>query len=135
MLLKSRSSLTCFGAYFLPGRAKDLSAPLYKCTVVYGVGSMLLRNVYTYIYVCVCVYTLHLVTPHKRGLVVLPVILYVCETVSCALIKNMVAGCLGTGRSGAYFDLKEELTGGVRELHSAVHHSLWFDRCRDILMT
>jgi hypothetical protein len=47
----------------------------------------------------------------------------------------MVAGCLGTGRSGAYFDLKEELTGGVRELHSAVHHSLWFDRCRDILMT
>jgi hypothetical protein len=39
----------------------------------------------------------------------------------------MVAGCLGTGRSGAYFDLKEELTGDVIELHSAVHHSLWFD--------
>jgi len=27
MLLKSRLSLTCFGACFLPGRAKDLSAP------------------------------------------------------------------------------------------------------------
>ena len=27
MLLKSRASLTCFRAYFLPGRAKDLSAP------------------------------------------------------------------------------------------------------------
>jgi len=29
MLLKSRASLTCFRAYFLPGRAKDLSAPRY----------------------------------------------------------------------------------------------------------
>ena len=29
MLLKSRASLTCFRACFLPGRAKDLSAPLY----------------------------------------------------------------------------------------------------------
>ena len=27
MLLKSRESLTCFRACFLPGRAKDLSAP------------------------------------------------------------------------------------------------------------
>ena len=27
MLLKSRPSLTCFRAYFLSGRAKDLSAP------------------------------------------------------------------------------------------------------------
>jgi len=27
MLLKSRASLTCFRACFLPGRAKDLSAP------------------------------------------------------------------------------------------------------------
>jgi len=27
MLLKSRTSLTCFQAYFLPGRAKDLSVP------------------------------------------------------------------------------------------------------------
>jgi len=26
MLLKSRASLTCFRAYFLPGRAKNLSA-------------------------------------------------------------------------------------------------------------
>jgi hypothetical protein len=51
----------------------------------------------------------------------------VCETGSRTLIKNMVVGCSGTGRSGAYFDLKEELTGGVRELHSAVHHSLRFD--------
>ena len=29
MLLKSRSSLTCFRAYFLPGSAKDLSTPQY----------------------------------------------------------------------------------------------------------
>jgi len=29
MLLKSRASLTCFRACFLPGRAKDLSAPGY----------------------------------------------------------------------------------------------------------
>jgi len=29
MLLKSRASLTCFWACFLPGRAKDLSAPRY----------------------------------------------------------------------------------------------------------
>jgi len=29
MLLKSRASLTCFRACFLPGRAKDLSAPRY----------------------------------------------------------------------------------------------------------
>jgi len=30
MLLKSRASLTCFRACFIPGRAKDLSAPRYK---------------------------------------------------------------------------------------------------------
>jgi len=30
MLLKSRASLTCFRTCFLPGRAKDLSAPRYK---------------------------------------------------------------------------------------------------------
>ena len=29
MLLKSHSSLTCFQACFLPGQAKDLSAPWY----------------------------------------------------------------------------------------------------------
>jgi len=29
MLLKSRKSLTCSRACFLPGRAKDLSAPRY----------------------------------------------------------------------------------------------------------
>jgi len=28
-MLKSRVSLTCFRACFLPGRAKDLSAPWY----------------------------------------------------------------------------------------------------------
>jgi len=32
MLLKSRASLTCFRACFLPGRAKDLSAPPYNNT-------------------------------------------------------------------------------------------------------
>jgi len=30
MLLKSRASLKCFRACFLPGRAKDLSAPRYN---------------------------------------------------------------------------------------------------------
>jgi len=30
ILLKSRASLTCFRACFLPGRAKDLSAPRYR---------------------------------------------------------------------------------------------------------
>jgi len=35
MLLKSRASLTCFGACFLPGRAKDLSAPgIYRVLFV-----------------------------------------------------------------------------------------------------
>ena len=32
MLLKSRASQTCFRACFLPGRAKDLSAPRYNVT-------------------------------------------------------------------------------------------------------
>jgi len=32
MMLKSRASLTCFRASSLPGRAKDLSAPLYGNT-------------------------------------------------------------------------------------------------------
>ena len=30
MLLKSLKSLTCFRAWFLPGRAKELSAPRYS---------------------------------------------------------------------------------------------------------
>ena len=30
MLLKSRGSLTCFRVCFLPGKAKDLSAPRYR---------------------------------------------------------------------------------------------------------
>jgi len=34
MLLKSRASLTCFRACFLPGRAKDLSAPRYGCSMI-----------------------------------------------------------------------------------------------------
>jgi len=34
MLLKSRASLTCFRACFLPGRAKDLSAPWYLRTEI-----------------------------------------------------------------------------------------------------
>ena len=32
MLLKSRASVTCFQACFLPGQAKDLSAPLFSNT-------------------------------------------------------------------------------------------------------
>jgi len=41
MLLKSRGSLTCFRASFLPGRAKDLSAPRYAlvtCRISYEVA-------------------------------------------------------------------------------------------------
>ena len=34
MLLKLRASLTCFRSCFLPGRAKELSAPRYWCCVV-----------------------------------------------------------------------------------------------------
>ena len=34
MLLKLRASLTCFQAYFLPGQAKDLSAPWYFMSVI-----------------------------------------------------------------------------------------------------
>jgi len=34
MLLKSRPSLTCFRACFLPGRSKDLSAPRYNTRVI-----------------------------------------------------------------------------------------------------
>ena len=42
MLLKSRASLTCFRACFLPGRAKDLSAPgkLHRLLVCYVVGGL-----------------------------------------------------------------------------------------------
>ena len=39
MLLKSRASLTCFRARFLPGRAKDLSAPRYMSLGSQTVGS------------------------------------------------------------------------------------------------
>jgi len=35
IMLKSRASLTCFRACFLPGRAKDLSAPRYYCHFYY----------------------------------------------------------------------------------------------------
>ena len=35
MLLKQRASLTCFRACFLPGRAKDLSAPRYQRLALY----------------------------------------------------------------------------------------------------
>ena len=37
MLLKSRASLTYFRACFLPGRAKDLSAPRYNAGPEWGV--------------------------------------------------------------------------------------------------
>jgi len=36
ILLKSRASLTCFRAYFLPGRAKDLTAPQYDIVSLSG---------------------------------------------------------------------------------------------------
>ena len=34
MLLKSHASLTCFRTYFLPGRAKDVSAPRVQKIVI-----------------------------------------------------------------------------------------------------
>jgi len=34
MLLKSRASLTCFRACFLPGRAKDLLSPRYNAPII-----------------------------------------------------------------------------------------------------
>jgi len=42
MLLKSRASLTCFRACFLPGRAKDLSAPrnIYESFLYVHISSM-----------------------------------------------------------------------------------------------
>ena len=54
MLLKSCASLTCFRACFLPGRAKDFSAPQYTrewvSVLFYAAdeGSMVCRNV------CLC---------------------------------------------------------------------------------
>jgi len=42
MLMKSRASLTCFRARFLPGRAKDLTAP---------------RDIYIYIYIYIHTHT------------------------------------------------------------------------------
>jgi len=40
MLLKSRTSLICFRACFLPVRAKDLSAPRYTSVILYSVQSV-----------------------------------------------------------------------------------------------
>ena len=39
-MLKSRASLTCFRACFLPGRAKDLSAPRYMRSCYYAVPDL-----------------------------------------------------------------------------------------------
>jgi len=46
MLLKSRSSLTCFRASFLPGRSKDLSALRYlsETQTVIEIGCLVLRS-------------------------------------------------------------------------------------------
>ena len=41
MLLKSRASLTCFRACFLPGGAKDLSAPWVFKAVKLGTSNFL----------------------------------------------------------------------------------------------
>ena len=56
MLLKSRASLTCFRACFLPGRAKDLSAPRVKgppcCKVIRTVKEKIKRqSIYPVIFV------------------------------------------------------------------------------------
>ena len=49
MLLKSRASLTCFRACFLPGRAKDLPAPRYNAMVLCLVQQ---RDYFTSIFYC-----------------------------------------------------------------------------------
>jgi len=54
MLLKSRASLTCFRACFLPGRAKDVSAPRYL--------SMLVKFIFIYTKASTC-YTEQIVIP------------------------------------------------------------------------
>jgi len=50
MLLKSRASLTCFRACFLPGRAKDLSPPRYNVVIPFAIGYVLI-HLYIYIYI------------------------------------------------------------------------------------
>ena len=45
MLLKSLALLTCFRACFLPGRAKDLSAPWYFLSVLNCHDTSILRLV------------------------------------------------------------------------------------------
>jgi len=46
MLLKSRDSLTCFRACFLPGRAKGLSEPLYIRTIMFKFVVLSLNTFY-----------------------------------------------------------------------------------------
>ena len=56
MLLKSRASLTCFRACFLPGRAKDLSAPRW-------LGFVFMDALWIY---PICVSILLFVNDHKH---------------------------------------------------------------------
>ena len=74
MLPKSRASLTCFRACFLPGRAKDLSAPRYNEACLCKNcchGEAICITYSECVCVCVCVV---LVTQHaKRKLcIILP---------------------------------------------------------------
>jgi len=53
ILLKSRASLTCFRACFLPGRAKDLSATrVYMKHIKLGTVSIKEETVYSYYCFC-----------------------------------------------------------------------------------
>jgi len=54
MLLTSHASLKCFRARFLPGRAKDLSAPLVQSTRLYTSNFTHLWNFSTTYAVAVC---------------------------------------------------------------------------------
>ena len=45
MLLKSRASLTCFRACFLPGQVKDLSAPRYNASTIILTNDLAVDNV------------------------------------------------------------------------------------------
>ena len=97
MLLKSRTSLTCFRAYFIPGRAKDLSAPR-----VISLSQKMYRTI------------------------ILPVVFYACETWSLTLreerklrvFENMVLRRIFGPR-------RNEVKGEWRRLHNEELNDLY----------
>ena len=90
MLLKSRASLTCFRACFLPGPAKDLSAPRYvKCLLFIHVHvsyKMLFNLMMMMMMMSTCYNRSKHVAPLNTHLVVLTVITELLQTEIVALI-------------------------------------------------